>query len=96
MNSVFVLQHVNTSDDGAEDVKFIGVYSTRENALAAVERLSCVPGFTDAQDGFHIDEYVLDRDQWTEGFVHLSEGNDALMALPGNPLAIGYSNLQPI
>ena len=36
MASVFVLQHVHTREDGGEDVKFLGVYSSREKADAAV------------------------------------------------------------
>ncbi|MBW3541790.1 MAG: hypothetical protein KY476_16100 [Planctomycetes bacterium] len=69
MNSVFVLQHVHSRPDGDEDVKLVGVYSSRQKADAAVARLSRMPGFADAPDGFHIDEYRLDRDQWAEGYV---------------------------
>ncbi|HKB02458.1 MAG TPA: hypothetical protein VKD90_09570 [Gemmataceae bacterium] len=69
MASVFVVQHVHSRDDGVEDVKFIGVYSSRQNAEAAVARLSRLPGFADAPAGFHVDEYRVDQDQWTEGYV---------------------------
>ena len=69
MTSVFVLQHVHSREDGVEDVKFIGAYSSREKADAAVARLSCLPGFSDAPDGFHVDEYRVDQDQWVEGYV---------------------------
>jgi hypothetical protein len=72
MASVFVLQHVHSREDGGEDVKFIGVYSTREKADAAVARLSCLPGFSDAADGFHVDEYRVDQDHWAEGYVIVS------------------------
>jgi hypothetical protein len=69
---VYVVQHVHSSEDGTEDTKLIGVYSAREKAQAAIERLSRAPGFSDAPDGFHIDEYQLDKDQWTEGYVTLA------------------------
>jgi hypothetical protein len=69
MASVFVLQHVHSREDGAEDVKFIGVYSSREKAQEAAGRMGCLPGFADAPDGFHIDEYRVDQDQWAEGYV---------------------------
>lgn len=69
MASVFVLQHVHSRADGTEDVKFIGVYSSRDNAEAAVVRLSGQPGFADATDGFHVDEYRVDQDNWVEGYV---------------------------
>lgn len=63
MTSVFVLQHVHSTDDGAEDVKFIGVYSSRQKAQDAAGRLASVPGFSDAPDGFVIDEHRIDQDQ---------------------------------
>ena len=72
MTSVFLVQHVHEADDGTEDVKTVGVYSSRAAAAAAVERLSRRPGFAVAADGFHIDEYRLDQDQWAEGFVTVS------------------------
>ena len=69
MASVFVLQHVHRRDDGAEDVKFIGVHSSREKAQAAGARLGRLPGFVDAPEGFCIDEYRVDQDHWAEGYV---------------------------
>ena len=72
MTKVYVLQHVHSLDDGAEDVKFIGVYSSRENAQAAIVRLGQAPGFSEAPAGFHIDEYQVDKDQWVEGYSTLA------------------------
>lgn len=69
MSSVFVLQHVHSREDGVEDVKFIGVYSSREKAQDAVVRLGGLPGFAEASEGFHIDEYRVDQDHWVEGYV---------------------------
>jgi hypothetical protein len=73
MASVFVLQHVHSTEDDVEDVKLIGVYSSREKAQGAVARLGRAPGFSDAPDGFHIDEYHVDQDQWVEGYATLSD-----------------------
>ena len=69
MASVYIVQHVHSRDDGNDDVKFIGVYSSRGTADAAVGRLSVQPGFSETIDGFSVDEYPLDRDQWVKGFV---------------------------
>lgn len=69
MTTAFVVQHVHELSDGSEDVKFIGVYSSRANAEAAVARLSQLAGFADATDGFSIDQYTLDRDHWTDGYA---------------------------
>ena len=72
MASVFVLQHVHSREDGGEDVKLIGVYSSRDKAEAAMARLRRLPGFADAPDGFHVDEYRVDQDHWAEGYVAAS------------------------
>jgi hypothetical protein len=69
---VFVLQHVHAVDNGEDDVKLIGVYSSRETAQAAITRLGDAPGFSEATAGFHIDEYQLDKDQWVEGYTTLA------------------------
>ena len=70
MKSVFVLQHsYEMSEAGEEETKFIGVYSSMDKAQSAVKRLSLQPGFKDFPDYFHIDEYEIDQDNWTEGFV---------------------------
>jgi hypothetical protein len=66
---VYVLQHSNEMAGGVEDVKLIGVYSSRESAQAAVGRLGRLPGFADSVGRFSIDEYQLDRDQWVEGYL---------------------------
>ena len=83
MQSVFVVQHLHILPGGEEDVKFIGVYRSFEAACSAVERLRSQPGFrdhprivdpqenTDVQ-GFHIQEYRLDKDHWSEGYVTLA------------------------
>lgn len=80
MTTVFVLQHVHLHPDGEEDVKLIGVYRTHEAACTAIERLIVQPGFCDhprlldplvddGKSGFTLDEYELDKDNWSEGFV---------------------------
>jgi hypothetical protein len=72
VTNVYVLQHVHSLEDGAEDVKLIGVYSSRTNAQAAIARLSQAPGFSYAPAGFHIDEYQVDKDQWVERYSTLT------------------------
>jgi len=80
MDRVFVLQHLHLLNGDEEDVKLLGVYSSRTSAEAAVERFRLLPGFRDvpgmanpslpgAAEGFSIDEYELDQDSWDEGFV---------------------------
>ncbi len=70
--NVYIVQHVHALDDGDEDVKFIGVYSSKDRAEATVGRLSLQPGFSDSPDGFTIDAYGIDQDQWVEGFIQVA------------------------
>lgn len=70
MNTVFVLEHsYESADTGEQEAKLIGVYSSKEMAEKAIERLKKQPGFRDFPDYFNIDEYVLNQDDWEEGFV---------------------------
>lgn len=80
MNRVFVLQHLHVTHEDGEDVKLLGVYSSRSSAIEAIERFRQLPGFRDKPDianpsspgpaeGFSIDEYGLDQDSWEEGFI---------------------------
>ncbi len=68
----FVVQHSHEMDDGVEDTKMIGVYSTYEKAEEAVKRLRLQLGFKDTPDCFHITKYPLDKDHWIEGYVTVS------------------------
>jgi homoserine kinase type II len=76
MVNVFVLQHVHEMADGSEDVKFIGVYSSRQKAEAAVTRLRGVPGFSQVPDGFHIDEYPPIKTNGSKGMRRSQTRND--------------------
>ena len=70
MKSVFILQHERQKDLDNEDVKIIGIYSTKENAEKTIEKYKRknLPGFKDYPDSFNITKYEIDKDHWTEGF----------------------------
>ena len=59
--------------DEDEDMKLIGVYSSEENAKAAIQRLKPKPGFRDWPDGFRIFTRTLNQDSWTDGFISSDE-----------------------
>jgi len=67
--NVILLQHICVSADGLEDVKIIGVYSSLDYAHFAIATLSSITGFSKEPDGFIIDEYTLDKNHWSEGFI---------------------------
>jgi hypothetical protein len=67
---VHLLWFVKEMPEGEEDIELlIGVYSSNEEARAAIERMKDKRGFADFPQGFEVCPYPLDRDHWTEGFV---------------------------
>ncbi|MGY4398209.1 hypothetical protein ACVWZA_003413 [Sphingomonas sp. UYAg733] len=66
---VYVLQHSHRINDDEDDVKFIGVYASHDDAKSAAERTKLLPGFMDAADGFNIDKYLVGEDNWIEGYI---------------------------
>jgi hypothetical protein len=69
MDDVYMLWHIEPENDDSERHEFlIGVYSTRANAEAAIERKRDQPGFRTHMDGFEIHETRLDLDYWSEGY----------------------------
>jgi hypothetical protein len=66
--SVWLAWHTS-KNDGGNDVKLIGVFSTRARAVAAIDARRSKPGFADHPDGFEIAPYVVDHDAaWRDGF----------------------------
>jgi hypothetical protein len=70
MRTVFLLQH-SYEIEGSEQIKIIGIYSTRDKAKTAIEKFKTLPGFSDYPDSFYIDEYEIDQDNWEEGFERI-------------------------
>lgn len=59
-----------TSDEEAgDDVKLLGVYSTRANAQARADTARLLPGFRDEPECFVVDGYQVDHDEWQSGYV---------------------------
>jgi len=80
MKSVFILQHLHTLPGDIDDLKMIGVYLSRVDAVQATERLKIQPGFLDHpkivnfdsesdMQGFHVTEYEIGKEHWPEGYV---------------------------
>lgn len=73
MMYVWLLQHAYPLENGADEVKLLGVYSDETLAEAAVRRYRLLPGFRDHKDDFFIDRYEVDKDEWAEGFISSAE-----------------------
>lgn len=71
MKFVYLLWHTHSDEallDG-EDIKLIGVYTSKENAEEAQSRAGQLEGFKDHSEGFEISCNELDKDEWTSGFI---------------------------
>ncbi len=55
-----------------DDVKLLGIYSTRERAEQRMALACQLPGFRDEPQCFLIDGYELDADAWPQGFARLA------------------------
>ncbi|MFD6155084.1 hypothetical protein ACFWF7_16620 [Nocardia sp. NPDC060256] len=68
MECVFLVNHEYELNEGEDEVKEIGLYTSEAEAEAAIERLRVLPGFRDLPDRFVIHRFEIDKDYWTEGF----------------------------
>ena len=78
MKSVFTLWHIHEVEGEEDEDRFIGVFSSREEAENIMESFKTKPGFKEAPDGFIIDEYQLGKTHWESGFILDDINNDSL------------------
>src|SRR3712207_834605 len=69
--SVYLVWHDHGPPEDTDNAKLLGVFSTRPLAEERVRRAKSQRGFADHPDGFVIDEYVVDHDEWRDGFVEI-------------------------
>ncbi len=65
--TVYLLWH-SGADPNSDEALLLGVYSSEAAARDRIELSKGSPGFSNYPDGFQISPYVVDRDEWTEGF----------------------------
>jgi hypothetical protein len=68
LSPYFIVTHVYDVPGGLRELKFIGVYSTREEADSAIARARTRPGFADHPGDFIVMPFELDQDYESEGF----------------------------
>ena len=60
-------------DAGEDDIKILGLYSTKERAEQAVRSASTQPGFVKGLGKFLVHPWPLDQKQWVDGLVTWGE-----------------------
>lgn len=68
METVWILNHAY-EQNGHDEVKFIGVYASREQGEAVIAQLCEQPGFRERPEGFDLEEHKSGLVGWPEGFV---------------------------
>ena len=76
MDTGYLLHHVHEFEDGHQDAKLIGVFSSRDYARAAQHQVQDQPGFRDSPEGFIIGEMKVDRVEWRDGYVTIHPGEE--------------------
>lgn len=72
---IYILEHVYEVDE-VDEIKFIGAFSTFDNANSAIENLKKLPGFQNYPvDCFQISKITVDDYGWKEGFVKWEDAN---------------------
>ncbi|MFB9077051.1 hypothetical protein ACFFLS_03585 [Flavobacterium procerum] len=76
MEEVYILEHVYEFEN-TEEIKFIGVFTTRENALNVIKELKDLPGFNRFDENcFQISQCRLNHYEWKSGFISWEEANE--------------------
>lgn len=76
MKVVYILEHSYEVGEDREfdEVKMIGVYSSKEKAEKTIARYRMLSGFKDYPVScFYISKYEIDKDHWTEGFIKIDK-----------------------
>ena len=68
MQKVYELHDTRDKGTADENDKKIGTYDSYQLAKDAINRIKDKPGFIDYPNDFYIDEYIIDKDYWIDGF----------------------------
>ena len=68
ITSVYMVEHSYELED-CDETKFIGIFSTEEEAKRIVTEYQNLLGFKDYPNNFFINKCQLDIAEWCEGFV---------------------------
>lgn len=73
MNRIYNLEHIY-EDNEKDEIKFIGLFLTKKDALDAIKMLKNKPWFKEYPvECFQISEIKIGRIWWQEGFISQEE-----------------------
>ncbi|KQT01806.1 MULTISPECIES: hypothetical protein [unclassified Rhizobium] len=68
MSDLYSVDHIYRNEFGEVQSKDVGVFSSKEQADAAVASVMDMPGFCDHTSGFIVEKVIIDKVFWEEGF----------------------------
>lgn len=68
---IYILEHVIPKLDGEDEMKMLGVYSSRQKARDAVKKYKRLPGFKRYPRNFCVSRSEINKMEWAEGFVSM-------------------------
>ena len=72
ITTVYHLYYVYEYDNGYEDVRLLGTFSSENKAQAALSTFKKIPEFREIMSNFTISEDRVNLLGWTEGFTTIS------------------------
>ncbi len=69
LKAVYFLYYVYEFEDGHDDVRLFGVFSSREKAKKALSNIKKNPKYKRIKNLFSIHQITINRLGWTEGYV---------------------------
>jgi len=72
---VFLLQHSYKISGYCDEIKYIGLFSSREKAKKAINKLKYQDGFKKYKNGFSIDRYIVDQVFWKKSISYQDSKN---------------------
>jgi len=69
LKKVFLLHYVYEFEDGHEDIKLLGAFSSREKAKKALSHIKKIPELKKIKKNFVIYSNRIDLLGWREGYI---------------------------
>lgn len=67
-NKIYELTHTYEDSDGYDNVVYLGVYPSIKDAYSKIDKIKTSKPYSEHLDNFIIDEYIINEDNWCEGF----------------------------
>ena len=71
LKKIYFLYYVYEFEDGHDDIRLLGVFSSKEKANIALKNIKKNPNYKKIKNLFSIHQIIIDKLGWTEGYVRV-------------------------